>query len=391
MKVLYLSARFPWPPHRGDRLTGHQLIRALSMKHDVTLVSFLDGSEPAESVAELGAHCRRVETVRLSRARSWFQAVAGLPDLVPSQVSYYRSSGMKKRVARLVEETRPDAIFVQLFRMAPFVEGIEHPCKVLFLGDSLALALGRSLPFQPPWRRPGVSWERHRVARFEPRAARQFRESWVLSPADAADLERRGAPNIAVVPHGVDEALFESEFRARRESRVTFLGNLSVPHNIDAAGYLAREIWPRIRAELPGAELEIVGADPVAAVSALDALPGVRVTGPVPSLGPVWERSGVMLAPLRFSSGIQNKVLEAMAAGVPVVTTPAAADAIGASDGRHLRVGADAEGLARAAVDLLRSADGNGAMVVAARELVRRNFSWRTLVDRLESLASSAS
>src|SRR6187549_3777084 len=119
MKVLYLSARFPWPPHRGDRLTGYQLIRALARKHEVTLVSFLDGSEPPDGVAELGALCRRVETVRLSRARSWFQAVAGLPRLVPSQVSYYRSGSMRRLVARLVEEMRPDAIFVQLFRMAP--------------------------------------------------------------------------------------------------------------------------------------------------------------------------------------------------------------------------------------------------------------------------------
>jgi len=389
MKVLYLSARFPWPPHRGDRLTGYQLIRALAAKHEVTLVSFLDGSEPPEGIAELGALCRRVETVRVSRARSWVQAVAGLVNVVPSQVSYYRSGAMRRRVARLVSESRPDAIFVQLFRMAPFVRGIQHPCKVLFLGDSLALALDRSLPFQPLWRRPGVMWERYRVARFEPEATRDFRESWVLSPVDAADLEGRGATNVAVVPHGVDETLFGTALRTSREPRVTFLGNLSVPHNVDAAGYLARVLWPRIRAEMPEAELEIVGADPVAAVIALGALPGVRVTGPVPALAPVWERSGVMVAPLRFSSGIQNKVLEAMAAGVPVVTTPAAAAAIGALDGRHLRVGADDAGLARAALELLRAADGNGAMVAAARELVRTNFSWHTLVDRLESLEST--
>lgn len=390
MRVLYLSARFPWPPHRGDRLTGYQLIRALARRHEVTLASFVDGSEPRESAAELLAHCRRVETVHLSRARSWLQAFAGLPDRVPSQVSFYRSNAMRRLVARLVAEERPDAIFVQLFRMAPFVRGVVHPCKVLFLGDSLALSLGRSLPFQPLVRRPGVLWERHRVSRFEPEAARDFRESWVLSPVDAADLAARGCRDVAVVPHGVDETLFEAPLRTDRPARVTFLGNLSVPHNIDAAGYLAREIWPLIRAGIPAAELEIVGADPVPAVRALGALPGVRVTGPVPSLAPVWARSGVMLAPLRFSSGIQNKVLEAMAAGVPVVTTPAAAEAIGARDGRELRVGADAPGLAGAATELLRSADRLGPMVESARALVRRNFSWQTLVDRLDRLASGS-
>jgi len=102
MKVLYLSARFPWPPHRGDRLTGYHLIRALSREHDVTLASFVDSPNVNDGMRELSALCRSVRTVQLARARSWIQAWAGLLNREPSQVSFYRSAAMQRLVHELV-------------------------------------------------------------------------------------------------------------------------------------------------------------------------------------------------------------------------------------------------------------------------------------------------
>src|SRR5262249_60344430 len=103
---------------------------------------------------------------------------------------------------------RPDPVYVQLFGMAPAVEGLEHPATVLFLGDSIALNLGRALAYESWWRRAGVAWERHRVAAYEVAAAKRFREAWVVSAVDRDDLVARGATNTRLVPHGVDEAVF---------------------------------------------------------------------------------------------------------------------------------------------------------------------------------------
>ena len=256
------------------------------------------------------------------------------------------------------------------------------------LDISVSIDTKRSLPYQPWFRRPGVRWECRRVRRYEPDCARGFRENWVVSDVDAQDLEARGCPRVAVLPLGVDERLLSLPLEPRRVPRVAFLGNLSVPHNVDAANWLAREIWPLVRAALPAAELEIVGADPLPQVLALADLPGVSVTGALPSLLPVWERSALLLAPLRFSSGVQYKLLEPMAAGVPVVTTLQAAEAIGARDGVELRTGTDAASLAAAAIDVLGAGERLMPMLGAARELVRRRFSWETLVDRLERLAA---
>ncbi|MEO5988427.1 MAG: glycosyltransferase [Candidatus Eisenbacteria bacterium] len=387
MNVLFVAARFPFPPDRGDRISSHHFIRALSRQHRVTLAAFLDGTELPGVVDAMRPMCERIEAVRLPRSVSWRQALVGLASQQPSQVSYYHSPLMHERISALIAHHRPDAIVAHMFRVAPFVANLEHPVKVQFMGDSLALSLRRSVPFHPLWKRPAVAWEAHRVADFEPRIAASFRENWVLSDVDKHDLEVRGAPRVRMVRQGVDETLFDLELTTPPAPRVLFLGNLSVPHNIDAALRLVRKIWPRVRASRPDATLELAGADPTPALLALHGRDGISVPGALPDLRPVWRRASVMLAPLRFSAGIQNKILEAMAAGVPVVTTPAAAEAILAEHGKHLRVAVDDAGLAAATLEALEAGELDRPMRLAAREHVRTHFSWQALVLRLEELA----
>jgi glycosyltransferase involved in cell wall biosynthesis len=193
-----------------------------------------------------------------------------------------------------------------------------------------------------------------------------------------------------VVAHGVDERLFSLPLGPRSAGHVTFLGNLGVPHNVDAVLHLANDLWPGIRRQRPEATLEIAGADPAAAVRRLDGRDGIAVTGAQEDLVALWSRASLLLAPLRFSTGIQNKVLEAMAAGVPVVTTHEAAEGIGASQGKHLLVGSDPASLVAATVSLLRDPAGALAMTERARCFVRESFSWETQVRRLEEIARTA-
>lgn len=389
MKLLLLTSRFPWPPDRGDRLAVFNLLRTLAPAHQVTLASFTDGSEPPEAFEEVGRHCARVETVRLPRMRSWAQAWAGLPFPSPSQVSFYRSSRMRARVRALLAEERHDVVFAHLIRMAPYAAELDHPAKVLWLGDSLGMALGRSGRFAPWWQRPGVAWERRRVDRFSARSSLSFAETWALSPVDRDDLVRIGCARVVLVPHGIDERLFDVARLPDPEPLVMFLGNLSVPHNIDAARFAAEEVWPRLRAARPGARLVLAGASPVPAVRRLAAA-DVEVPGSVPDLRALWARAHVLLAPLRFSTGIQNKVLEAMAAGVPVVTTPPVIDGIGARGDEHALLATDAAGLAQAVERTLADPEAAAERCRRARAHVREHFSWMTAVRRLEEVAAAA-
>ena len=123
MKALLLTSRFPWPADRGDRLTVLNVLRVLSAAHEVTLASFTDGREPPDAIEQVSRYCARVETVHLSRPRSWLQAWAGLPLLSPSQVSFYHSLRMRRLVERLLKEERYDVVLAHLIRMAPYAVG----------------------------------------------------------------------------------------------------------------------------------------------------------------------------------------------------------------------------------------------------------------------------
>ncbi len=390
MRVLFLTPRFPWPPDRGDRMTAFALLRVLGRDHEVTLLSHVDGSEAPEArqaLLELGLE---VETVPLPRLGSWARAWLALLSPEPSQVAYYRSPAMRERAGRLLSSGGYDVAFVQLFRMAQAVRGIPHPAKVLFLADSIAQNLEGAARFEPGWKRPVIDWERRRVAAYECAAARDFREAWLVSGLDRDVLRRRGVTNARQVPHGVDPALFDVVPERAREPRVMFLGNLSVPHNVDAAVFAAREVFPELRKLEPRAELWLAGAEPRREVRALASSPGVTVTGQVPDLGPLWAAAHVLLAPLRFSSGIQNKVLEGMAAGVPVVTTPGVAAGLGVEAASLVRVAADAPGLARETASLLADAGAAAALAQRARAHARVHFSWEALGRELERVAREA-
>lgn len=388
MRVALLTPRFPYPPDRGDRLFAAHLLRTWSARHEVTLFSFVDGTETPEHRRAIDRMGVRVHTVHLPRWRSWLQAWLALPGRTPSQVAYYASGRMMRLVREVLTREPHDVVCAQLFRMAPFVAGLDHPARVLMLNDSIAMNLDRSIGQQPAWRRPGVRWEARRVARFEVEMARRFREAWMLSEPDAAALRARGCGNIVVVPHGIDEQLYGFTRRPSPERNAVFLGNLSVPHNIDAAEYAAHAVWPEVRRASPGAVLRIVGAAPAPRVLRLAGAPGVRVEGRVEDAREIWEPAHVLLAPLRFSSGIQNKVLEAMAAGVPVVTTPAVAEGISARAGEHLLVAGEPAGLAAAVCSVFDDPAAAERRAIAAREHVRRRFRWDAPLERIEWIAS---
>ena len=389
-RLLWICSRLPYPPHRGDRLLGWGALHALAARHHVRVLSLVDGSEPPDAPQRMLEVCERADVVHLPRWRSWLQAWAGLPGPDPSQVSYYRSLRMAHLVRQTIAEWLPEAIFVQMLRLAPLVANVEHPCKVLLLTDSIAMALGRSKAFQPAWKRPGVEWERRRVERFEVAMTRRFRESWLVSDLDREELLSRGAVRLATVANGIDDRLLEMEHHPADPPVITFLGNLSVPHNVDAARFAAEEIWPLVLARVPRARLSLVGADAVPAVTRLGELPGVEVRGFVDDPRDIWRGSSALLAPLRFSSGVQNKALDAMAAGVPVVTTSAVAAGLHLPDGEEILTGETARELAGAVIATLTDREAAACRAARARAHVRAHHAWSGYAERIEALLAES-
>jgi len=328
--------------------------------------------------------CTRIETIRLPKWRSQLNMLLAVPDRVPFQVAYYRSSAMTRLVDELAREPW-DLAFGHMFRILPYLERIDAP-RVLDLCDSLALNLERAMRVKPWFARPAFAQELSRVRRFERDAMGAVRETWVVTALDRADLLARDpTARVEVVPMGVSPTWGLAGLEGPKEDAVLFLGNLTVGHNVDAAIYLAEEIWPLVRKRRTGARLLLVGKLN-ARSRRLGNLPGVSTLGFVADLAPILSRARVSVTPIRYGAGIQTKLLETMAAGLPMVASELAAAPVGAEDGREILVGRTAAELADALVRVLSDDALARRIGEAGSRWVRARFSWERAGERLVEL-----
>lgn len=382
--MLYLIPRFPWPPDRGDRLTGLNLLRQFTRFADVTLVAFSDGDPTAIEVGPLRNLCERIEVVPHPTWRGQANMVAALMDDVPFQVAFYRSRLMSDLVRRLRGE-KFDLVFAQMFRMHPYLAPFTGSLRVMYLGDSLAMNLRRAIPTKHGIKRLAFQMEARRVDRYEVGVMSEVDESWVVAEADRLDLLARSpGARVLVLANGVEDRWGRVD-PTRSGETVLLLGNMAVGHNIDMTTHLVEAIWPIVRAARPGARLLVVGpAGP--SVRRLSARPGVTVAGYVEDLAPVFAQTRVSVAPLRYGAGVQNKVLETMAAGLPAVVTSIVNEGIGAEPGRSIDIADEPVAFAASIARHLSNPEGAARMGIAGREHVLANFSWEPAGRRLRTL-----
>jgi glycosyltransferase involved in cell wall biosynthesis len=237
--------------------------------------------------------------------------------------------------------------------------------------------------------RDRLIWQR--LVQFERHWLGQFSVCVAVSPHDA-DRIGELAPSVLViiVPNGVDCAEFSAENNNRSSNTVLFFGSLSYQPNIDALNWFCHEVWPHIHAASPEFEFEIVGLRPGRRITRLADLPGIRVTGFVPDIRQKLWSSALCVAPLRIGGGTRIKILEAMAASCPVVSTSIGAEGLEVEDGKHLQIADSQEGFVEKTIDLLRSPEKRAKLAQAGRELTVEKYDWQMLAPHLEyALAKS--
>jgi sugar transferase (PEP-CTERM/EpsH1 system associated) len=387
MKILCLTSRLPYPPNRGDRLRAFHFIKHLANEHDLTLVSFIADKTEREHIAPLQAYCQDVHVLKMSARRSMITALTNFWRRVPLQTLYYRSPSMQHRVDELITAQHFDATYVHLFRMAPYVADHPELYRVVDLTDMISHEVTRSLPYRNIVSRLIYAVERPRIARYERWIAQHFEETWLISAADRdAFVTVCPEANVRVITNGVDTDTFYPTGQHPISHNIVFVGHMRVFHNIDAAIHLAQAILPRVRQHIPSATLTLVGADPAPQIRRLDDIPSVTVTGFVPDLNQALNAGAVFVAPLRFAAGVQNKVLEAMAAGRPVVTTSVVNAGLGAQPGRHLFVADDPDATATQIVKLLKDATLSNRIGQAGRRFVQQKFTWNQVIQRMREI-----
>ena len=380
MKLLLLSSRPPWPPTRADQMTVDRLIRFLAQRGvDVDLACFVESEAEDRALrSELGPVCRRIATVRLPRWRGYANTALSLPTRAPMQVAYYRSPEMARLVQKRVLREHYDLVYTHLIRMAEYARGLPVP-KVIGLQISQALNLQRMVDnVGDPARRLFYRIEADKVRPYEAALCCDFDRVFLVGQRDIEELQK-SAPvtNALVQPHGQDVPAYACLAAARREpGAIVMSGVMATYTNVDAATWFAREIFPLVEREVPEASFWIVGRHPQREVEALARPPRVVVTGEVPDVSDWLLRAEVGVAPLRIGAGMQNKLVQAMAAGLPVVATPIANEGIAATPDLHLWLRDEPRAFADAVITLLRDRTTRERLGVAARSHVERHWTW---------------
>jgi polysaccharide biosynthesis protein PslH len=395
MRILYVAHRVPYPPNKGDKIRSFHEIRFLSRGHEVDLLAFYDDPSDANHKPHLDSFCRSVTLLPLFRRLQTARAMAAMVSGKPATLGYYASAAMSEAVRRVFSQRQPDAAVAFSSSVAPYVEALPTR-RVLDFVDSDASKwrqYAKSVGFP---RNLLYRLEARRLCAFELSMMRRFDASVFVAPRELAWLDGRTGEqwlrsSVHFISNGVDLEYFAPSLETPADPDIVFTGAMDYFPNVDGVQNFADSVLPIIRAQLPQARFIIVGSNPVAAVRALQRRPGIVVTGPVPDIRPYLHHARVAVVPLRISRGLQNKVLEALAAGLSVVTTPEVAGGLPDIGGLPLYVEKDPPSMAGRILEQLRAPKPSLERAVEIRQVLREKCSWENNLRPFESLLHACS
>jgi polysaccharide biosynthesis protein PslH len=387
MKILYVCHRVPYPPQRGGKIRPFNMISHFSRKHEVTVASLARSREEFDESLGLREHCKELICERVTPVAAVARMLIRAPTRIPFSMGYFFSPALKVRIAEAVARERFDLIFVHCSSVAQYVADVTGIPKILDFGDMdsqkwLIYGQVRAFPMSLAYALEGKKLEAE-----EKRLSVKFDLNTCTTQEELSTL-RGFATGVESdwFPNGVDHAYFAPSAEPYDPDLISFIGRMDYYPNQEAMFRFCKSTLPLIREQRPNAKLSIIGANPSAQVKQLGELPGVTVTGSVPDVRPFVRRSAVNVAPLRIARGTQNKILEAMAMGVPVVTSDVAARGVDAVPGEHLLCATTPVEEARAVLSLLADPQRRAKFSEMGRARVLSHHDWKASMRRLDSI-----
>ncbi len=393
MRILFVCHRLPYPPNRGGKIRPFNFICHLHQQHEVVVASLAHTELERSEGAPLKDHCSEVIAEVVPEADRWRRAILALPTTKPSSVAYFWSPRLARRIRQAAAQKPFDAIFVHCAFMGPYVKDLLAGLRVLDFGDLdsgkwFDYSRHRSFPFS--W---GYGLEARKLRRYEKHLARIFDRYTVTTQGELEEYKTLGGPHPAtVIPNGVETSYFHRRAADHPDSAVlVFLGRMDYYPNAEGVLYFAREVFPLVRQAMPEAQLRIVGSNPSEPIKSLGRTPGIPVTGHVPDVRSHVEATAVSIVPLRIARGTQNKILECMAMGIPVVSSSQAARGIQATPGQHLLVADGPQEFADRVLDLLRNPALRKQLADAAHQQVQSAHAWPSSLRILDTVLDPSS
>ena len=387
--MLFISHRIPYPPDRGEKIRGWNLIQHLGRKYRLYYGCLIDDPADWQHVPRLEAYCAEFAAFGIDKRWQKLRALLRFRPGRPLMLDYYDHPALRRWTRETLAREHIDIVYIYSTAMAPYVLHAKGPRRILDMQD-IDSEKWTQYAHQSPWPMRLV-WAREgrTLLAYERTAAMACERTLFVSEQECrrfAELAPEARDRIDRLEQGVDlerfspSAVLDNPY-PDPAPRLVFTGNMDYWPNADAAVFFAREVMPLLAGRDPAPRFVIVGANPSAEVLAL-AAPNVQVTGRVPDVRPYVAHAAVSVAPLRLARGIQNKVLEAMALGRPVVASPQAFEGVRAEAGRDLLVGDGAAAIARLVAEVLDGA--HPELGAAGRRAVEQGYTWSASLARLD-------
>lgn len=382
-KLAVLTSRFPYPLEKGDKLRIYHQMKCLSADYDVYLFSIGDSETSKKDFEKLSGFVREIHFFRVDEFSRLVSVASGVFSELPLQVMYFYNKKIQEKIKETLKVIEPDHVYCQLARMALYAEELPYP-KTLDYMDAFGVGMDRRANVAKGILSGFYKKEAQRMKSFENRLLTTFDHHVIISQQDADCIIPRVEPQkMHVIPNGIDETFFE-EISVEKKYTLVFVGNMGYLPNIEAAEFLVNQILPSLPENI---HLLIAGARPHTRVQSLKN-DRVCIGGWYTDIRQAYLSAKIFVAPIWSGTGQQNKILEAMALGLPCVTTTAVNNAILAEDGVNILLADDVSTFIQKINQLASSDNTILNMGQNAKKFVKQNYSWEKSGESLRRIFS---
>lgn len=388
MKLFVILPRFPYPLEKGDKLRAYYLIKYLSENNDIILCSLNDNKKLDQtSIEALEPFCESINIFKLTRTGIFFNLIRSFFNGKPLQVGYFYNKKAHRQIKVLLTKYKPDHIFCQLIRTAEYARFEDIP-KTLDYQDVFSKGVERRIKTSGLCMRPVLKTEYKRLLRYENSIFNDFNNKVIISQPDRDLIPHPEKDKIKIIPNGVDHEYFTPR-EGDKEIDLLFTGNMGYPPNINGAEFLVKKILPLVIKEKPEIKVVLAGANPHQKVLSLKSH-YVTVTGWVEDMRKYYAQARIFIAPMQIGTGLQNKLLEAMAMKIPCITSPLANSALEAIPEQEILIGTTPEEYAHHIIRLIKDKDFHQQISTNGFDFVNKKYSWLSASKQLSNIMLSS-
>ncbi len=385
MKLLIILSRVPYPLEKGDKLRAFHQLKYLAKNNDVILVCLNDTELHPEAKAVLNSICSEVHIVQLSKLQIVLNLVKGLFSSKPLQVCYFYSKKAQQLIDSLITNKQPDHIYCQLIRTTEYVKQYTSIPKTLDYMDALSKGIERRIAKANWFFKIILKLEYKRLYTYEKTTFSFFNNKTIISEQDRELINHPDKNSIEIVANGVDESFLNYPKKEDKKYDLLFSGNMSYPPNIESAVYIVEKIFPLVKKQIPNIQLMIAGTSPTSKIIALRSN-NVLVSGWVKDIKEIYASSKIVIAPMQTGTGLQNKLLEAMAMGIPCISSTLANNALKAIHNENILVADSPEQYAACIIELINNTEKANDIARKGKNFVSINYGWDMMNAKLENI-----